>query len=111
MVAGHSEPSVGDGIPEFRWPDSLARMVSSGFSDGASLTSCWVFPPSMTRDALPSPAQGKNRSICSLYLDNFQSSWIPGTNLLWKKARETSTLAVEASIRQPCSKIAKIPVH
>lgn len=92
MVAVHLEPNVSNGIPEFRWLDSRAQILNSRFSDGASLTLCWAFPPSMARDALPSPAQGKNRILCSRHLDNFQSSWIPGTSLLWKEARESSTL-------------------
>lgn len=44
-----------------------------------SLALCWVFPLSMPRDVLPSSAQRESTL-------SFQSSWIPGTNLLWKEA-------------------------
>lgn len=44
MVSVHLEPSVSDGIPEFRWLDSRAQILSLRSSDGASLTLCWAFP-------------------------------------------------------------------
>lgn len=85
---------VGDGIPEFPWLAGLAQAVSSRFRDGTScpdqsLTLRWAFP--LSRDVLPSPAQGRSRIICCLHPRNFQSSWTPGTDLPWKEARHLCT--------------------
>lgn len=83
----------GNGIPGLHWPASLAQVVSSRFSDGASFTEQFDFVLGVSTghaQVCPSFTCSERAGPFVLSTLGFQSSWIPGTNLLWEEATDLS---------------------